>query len=219
MTTYDLAVVGGTWSTARACPGAGPTSWSRTGRWPPSASPRKAPRTRTVDATGLVVAPGDRRPPHPLRPAAHLRALRHVVLLPRGHHRPGRQLRVLGRPDQEGRPAVHHPDVRPGRGHVGRRPGRPPVGLRDLPRVPGRPAGPHRGEPGLLRRPLGRPPLGHGRRRVRARGHRRRDRRDGRDRVRGDGGRRGRILVVPRPDPLGQRQPSGARPVSRRWRS
>ncbi len=40
----------------------------------------------------------DRRPPHPLRPAAHLRALRHVELLPRRDHRGDRQLRLLRGP-------------------------------------------------------------------------------------------------------------------------
>ena len=106
-------------------------------------------------------------------------------------------------PTKEARPPLHHPDVRPGRGHVGRRPRRPALGLRDLPRVPGRPAGPARGQHGLLHRPLRRAPLGHGRRRLRAGGHRRRDRRDGRHRHRGHGGRRGRASRRPTPRPTG----------------
>ena len=166
MTTYDLAVVGGTLVDGSGLPRRRADVMVKDGKVAAIGFAEEGDRGADGRRHRAGRRPGDRRPPHPLRPTADLRALRHLLLLPRGHDRPGRQLRVLGGPDQEGRPAVHHPDVRPGRGHVGRRSGRPPVGLRDLPRVPGRPAGPHRGEPGLLRGPLGRPPVGHGRRRA-----------------------------------------------------
>ncbi len=152
--------------------------------------PRRV-RRRTGDRRRRAVRGArDRRRPHALRPAAHLRALRHLVVLPRRDHGRGRQLRVLDRADQGRRPRLHHPDVRPGRGHVAQGAGRRPVGLRDLPRVPRRAGRAHRREHGVLRRPLRRPPLGHGRRLLRARGHGRRGRRDGGHRRRRHGRRR-----------------------------
>ena len=60
---------------------------------------------------------GDRRRPHALRPADHVRPLRHDVVLPRRHDRRRRELRVLGRTVQARRPRVPGRDLRPGREH------------------------------------------------------------------------------------------------------
>ena len=93
------------------------------------------------------------------------------------------------------------------------------VGLRVVPRVPGRRGGEARGEHGLLRRALGRAPHRHGRGRVRARGHRRRDRADARawwPRPWRPGRRASRPRTA-RPSSTGTNAPSPA--ASRRWPS
>ena len=70
-----------------------------------------------------------------------------------------------------------------------------------------------RGEPRHVRRPLGDPSLGHGRRGLRARRHRRRGGGHGRDGRRRHGGRCPGVVVVARPHPPRSRRPPGAQPA------
>ena len=58
-----------------------------------------------------------RRRAHALRPAAHLRAVRHLVVLPRRHLGGRRQLRLLDRAVRPAGPRLAHGAVRQGRGH------------------------------------------------------------------------------------------------------
>ena len=93
---------------------------------------------RVLDAGDCVVAPGLHRHPHALRRAGVLGPRAHAVVLPRRHDGGRRQLRVLDRADARRAPRAHRPHARERRGHGRRRARRGhPVGLRDLPRVPG----------------------------------------------------------------------------------
>ena len=159
---------------------------------------------------------GHRRRAHALRPADHLgRAVRHLRP-PRRDDGGRRQLRVRRRAVPGRRPRLPRPAVRPGGGHGPRRPRPHRVGVRDLPRVPRVPRRPARPQLRHVRGALGRPPLGPGRRRLRAGGHRRRGGGDGRPRRRGDGGRRARLLVVAGADPPRSGRPPDPEPARRR---
>ncbi len=70
----------------------------------------EAPAADTViDATGMLVTPGLRRPAHPLRRPAVLGPERQPVPAPRGDHRARRQLRLLAGPDGSGQRRLHLP--------------------------------------------------------------------------------------------------------------
>ena len=143
---------------------------------------------RMLDAGGHVVAPGLHRHPHALRRAGVLGPGAHAVVLPRRHHRRRGQLRVLDRADASRAPRRHRAHARERRGHERRHARRRhPVGLLHVPRVPrvGR-AARHRDELRRVHRPHRAPAVRDGRRGVRARGHRRRDRADAGGPPRGD---------------------------------
>ena len=135
---FQLLVRNGTCRRLGQSRGAGPT-------WPPGRPDRRHRTSRRChgrrgdrrqrDDRG----PGHHRPAHPLRPPDHLGPLRDRLVLPRGDHGAGRQLRVLGGADPPGRPAVLRRALRQGRGHGAGGPRRHPLGVRDLPGIPGQP--------------------------------------------------------------------------------
>ncbi len=136
------------------------------------------------------------RHPHALRRAGLLGSGVAAVVVPGRHHRRRGELRLRDRTDPPRAPGRHRGHARERRGHGRCDPERRAhVGLRDVPRVPGfGPAARHAAQLHRVRRPLRAAALRHGRRRLRARRDRRRDRADVRPRPRRDRGGRGRVL-------------------------
>ena len=105
------------------------------------------PAHHTLDADGLVVCPGLRRPAHPLRRAALLGSGRLAVERPRRHVGDRRQLLLRPGAAARRRRRLHAPHDGQGRGHAARRAraGRA-VDVGELRRVPRRARRPHRRE-------------------------------------------------------------------------
>ena len=96
------------------------------------------PGPTEFDATGLIVVPGHRGPPHPLRRPALLGPVGLALQPARRHHGHRGELRLHAGPDQPRGRRLHPPHDGQGRGHA---PGRARAGravdLVDLRRVPG----------------------------------------------------------------------------------
>ena len=185
---------------------------------------RAGPARRTgARRLGLRGRPRLHRHPHPLRRPGVLGPGPPAVVVPGGHHRGGRQLRLHHRPDPARAPRGDRPDARERGGHgrcLAHRGHR--LGLPDPPRVPraGPPAG-HGAQLRLLHRPQLAASVRDGRRRLRAGGDGRGDRADG---PAGGGGDRGRERPGSRPaSPTPTGAWTGCRsrvasPNGRRWR-
>ena len=93
--------------------------------------------TREIDASGLTVSPGLRRPPHPPRRPDRVGPVHDLQLVARRDHHADRQLRDVLRPRRPRQRGVPGRDDGERRGHPPRRhPRRDPVGLDHPPAVP-----------------------------------------------------------------------------------